>query len=30
MFEISMYFSMFYCFCYVKDVSIDMLEEHVL
>ena len=24
-----MYFSVFYCFCYVKDIYTDMLEEQV-
>ena len=30
MFGICMYLSMFCCLCYVKDISIDILEEHVL
>ena len=30
MFEIGARFSMFYCLCYVKDISKDMLEEQVL
>ena len=25
MFEIGLYFSMFYCLCYVKEISTDML-----
>ena len=25
-----MYFSVFYCLCYVKEISADMLEEQVL
>ena len=24
-----MYFSIFYCLCYVKDISKDMSEDHV-
>ena len=30
MFEIGVCFSVFYCLCYVKDTSIDMLEEQLL
>ena len=29
MFERGMYFSVFYCLCYVKDIPTDMLEEYV-
>ena len=29
MFEIGLYFSMFYCLCYVKEISTDMLEGKV-
>ena len=29
MFERGMYFSVFYCLCYVKEISTDMLEEQV-
>ena len=29
MFEIGMYFYVFYCLCYVKDISTYMLEEQV-
>ena len=29
MFEIYMYFYVFYCLCYVKELSIDMLEGKV-
>ena len=29
MFEIGMYFYMFYCLCCVKEISTDMLEEQV-
>ena len=30
MFERGMYFSVFYCLCYLKEISTDMLEEQVL
>ena len=30
MFERGMYFSPFYCLCFHKDISTDMLEEWVL
>ena len=30
MFGIGMYLSIFYCFCYVKYSSTDMLEDHML
>ena len=30
MFERVMYFSVFYFLFYIKDISMDMLEEHVL
>ena len=29
MFERGMYFYVFYCLCYVKDISTYMLEEQV-
>ena len=29
MFERGMYFYVSYCLCYVKDISMDMLEEQV-
>ena len=29
MFEIGMYLSLFYCVCYVKEISEDVLEEQV-
>ena len=29
MFEISMYLYVFYCLCYVKEMSTDFLEEQV-
>ena len=29
MFEIGMYFYLFYCLCCVKEISTDMLEEQV-
>ena len=30
MFEMGMYLSVIYCLFYVKDISMDMLEEYVL
>ena len=30
MFERGIYFFMFYCLCYVKDISADVLEETML
>ena len=30
MFERGMHFYVFYCLCYVKNISMNMLEEHVL
>ena len=29
MFERGMYLSFFYCFCYVKEISMDILEEQM-
>ena len=30
LFERCMYLSLFYCLCYVKDISTDMPEKHIL
>ena len=30
MFGKGVYFSVFYCLCYVKDISTDMLEDQVM